>query len=276
VKNGLTMAYASEDEGLLRANARLGRVAVAGAIAGAVLGVVLLFAFGSTGPVYGAAIVWIGSALLTARLPRPTRRGSRARYVEGSRGRIPELTLPALGAVGMRAAAGFLLFLMAFALRSAEVPAYWFAVIGAAGLAGGFLADIVAPAMNRQTRAEAVVIASVSVAFLGAILASQLFGLPLLSVYAFTAGAATEFSRLAFQSLMQRAAPEGALGRVFVRYEVMFQLAWVTGAFLPVLLPISFRTGILLLALFFGVIAGVTWWRDRRRRQGAMHEAAGE
>ena len=47
---------------------------------------------------------------------------------------------------------------------------------------------------------------------------------------------------------MQRAAPEGALGRVFVRYEVLFQLAWVAGAFLPGVLPIAFRTGILILA----------------------------
>ena len=34
-KNGLTMAYASKQEGLMRANARLGRIAVAGALGAA-------------------------------------------------------------------------------------------------------------------------------------------------------------------------------------------------------------------------------------------------
>ena len=70
-------------------------------------------------------------------------------------------------------------------------------------------------------------IASLSVGAIGALLASQLFGLPLLTVYALSAGAAAEFARLAFQALMQRYAPPEALGRVFVRYEVLFQIAWV-------------------------------------------------
>ena len=112
-----------------------------------------------------------------------------------------------------------------------------------------------------------MVIACVSAAGIGALLASQLFGLPLLALYALTAGAASEFARLAFQSLMQRYAPEGALGRVFVRYEVMFQVAWVAGAFVPVLFPISFRLGILLLALFYVALGAAYVWRGYRRRQ---------
>ena len=53
---------------------------------------------------------------------------------------------------------------------------------------------------------------------------------------------------------MQRHAPPGAQGRVFVRYEVMFQVAWVAGAFAPVLLSIDFRVGILIRAAFYGVL----------------------
>ncbi len=40
---------------------------------------------------------------------------------------------------------------------------------------------------------------------------------------------------------MQRLAPGGSYGRVFVRYEVLFQLAWVGGALIPALAPIDFR-----------------------------------
>jgi len=50
VKNGLTMAYASRQEGLMRANARLGRIAVAGAIGAAPVGFLTLKAFGGAGP----------------------------------------------------------------------------------------------------------------------------------------------------------------------------------------------------------------------------------
>jgi hypothetical protein len=50
---------------------------------------------------------------------------------------------------------------------------------------------------------------------------------------------------------------------VFVRYEVLFQVAWVVGAFIPVWLPISFRSGVLLLAVFYGALGTVSLWRRR-------------
>ncbi len=266
VKNGLTMAYASKEDGLLRANARLGRIAVIGAVAGAPVGFLLLKAFGGAGPIYAAAIVWVVSAFLTFRLPNPQTKGAPPTEGVGVRGRVPRLAAPAMGAVGMRAATGFLLFLLAFSLRSADVPVSWFALLAGAGILGSFLADVIAPSLRTQTREEAVVIACVSSAGVGALLAAQLFGLPLLMIYSLMAGAATEFARLAFQSLMQRHAPAGALGRVFVRYEVLYQVAWVGGAFAPALFPISFRLGIVLLALFYGVLAGIYWWRFQQAK----------
>ena len=54
---------------------------------------------------------------------------------------------------------------------------------------------------------------------------------------------------------------------MFVRYEVLFQVAWVIGAFIPVWLSITFRTGVLLLALFYGALAVV--YVVRRRQLGA-------
>lgn len=263
-KNGLTMAYAPPNEGLMRANARLGRIAVAGAITAAPFGYVFLKIWGATGPIYLAAVAYAISAALNMRLPHPQMQPTVKKQV-GRRGRIPELTGPAIGAVGMRAASGFLLFLLAISLRGENEPIWWFGVLAAAGVLGGFVADMVAPMLPTDTREEAVVIACVTAGAIGALLAFEVFGLPLLAVYAFVAGAAAEFSRLAFQSLMQRHAPEGALGRVFVRYEVVFQLAWVAGAFVPALLPIDFRLGILILAALYIFTAGAYMWHTRWR-----------
>jgi hypothetical protein len=50
---------------------------------------------------------------------------------------------------------------------------------------------------------------------------------------------------------------------VFVRYEVVFQLAWVAGAFLPAILPVAFRQGILALAGFY-VVVGAAYFAMRR------------
>jgi hypothetical protein len=263
-KNGLTIAYAAPADGLMRANARLGRIAVAGAISAAPFGYVALKIWGAAGPIYLAAAAYAASAMLNLRLPHPGVT-TRAKAPVGPRGRIPALTGPAIGAVGMRAASGFLLFLLAFSLRRGGEPLWWFGVLAASSLVGGLVADLVAPRLPTETREEGVVIACVSAAAIGALLAFEAFGLPLLMIFAFVAGGTTELGRLAFQSLMQRHAPEGAMGRVFVRYEVVFQLAWVVGAFLPALLPITFRTGILALAAFYLTLALVYVLRARTR-----------
>lgn len=263
-KNGLTMAYAPPDEGLMRANARLGRIAVAGAIAVAPAGYLLLRIWGATGPIYLAAAVYALSAALNVRLPHPRMQPSSRREV-GPRGRIADLTGPAIGTVGMRAASGFLLFLLAFSLRRANEPLWWFGVLAVAGVLGGFVADMLSPLLPTGTREEAVVVACVTAGAIGALLAFEVFGLPLLTVYALVAGAAAELGRLAFQSLMQRHAPEGALGRVFVRYEVVFQLAWIGGAFFPALLPVDFRLGILILAGLYVATAGAYLFHTGRR-----------
>ena len=270
-KNGLTLAYASHEEGLMRANARLGRIAAIGAVVAVPFGVAFLKIWGAAGPIYLAAAVYAVSALLNLRLPHP-RTAAQPPAPVGRRGHIPDLGAPAVGAVGLRAASGFLLFLLAFSLRQEDAPAYWFAVLAAGGVVGTFLADVVAPRVPTTTREEAVVIACVSAACIGALLAFEIFGLPLLTIYTLVAGAATEFGRLAFQSLMQRHAPEGAQGRVFVRYEVLFQLAWVGGAFLPAILPIDFRTGILILAAFYLALGVASVFRARARHRAGDGE----
>ena len=269
-KNGLTMAYAGPGEGLMRSNARLGRVAVAGAVTAAPFGALAVNLWDSGGAMVLAGIVYSLCALVTLRLPHPRVRTEPKPL--GRRGRIPILTGPALGATGLRAATGFMLFLSAFAIRREGFPSSWFAAMVIAAAAGGFLADLLAPRLPETLREEFIVVGCTIAAGLGAFLAFQAFSLPVLAIFGLTAGAATELGRLAFQSLMQAHAPEGALGRVFVRYEVMFQLAWVAGAVGPALLQIDFKTGMLIMAAFYLALAGawaVRFFRGGREPLGA-------
>jgi hypothetical protein len=260
-KNGLTTAYAPPDEGLVWANARLGKVAVVGGLLAAPLALLLLKLGGARAVLYLAAASYAVSALLDLRLPQPAlpRPGGRVR----KGGRVHGLAVAAAGTAGLRGASGFLLFLLAFALRGRGYPPYWFGVLAAAAAAGSFLGDLAAPRLPAWIREEAVVLGSLVAAGAGALFAFTAFALPTLALFAGLAGMATEFGRLAFQSLMQRAAPAGAQGRVFVRYEVVFQLAWVGGAFLPAILPIPFRTGVLIMAAFY-LTLGLTHLRPQR------------
>ena len=266
-KNGLVLAYAGSEEGLVRANARLGRFTALGAALAALVGLAVLKVGGPGAPIYLASAVYAVTALLNLRLPQPRIPRTDARTV-AARGRVPALATPAFGAIALRTASGFLLFLLAFALRRDEEPTYWFGVVVGAGLAGALVADLIAPRIRERLREDIVVLASLLGAGLAAFGAFQAFTLPVLAAFGFVAGTATELGRLAFQSLMQREAPAGALGRVFVRYEVMFQLAWVIGALFPALLPIDFHLGVLLLGAFY-VVVGISyllWPRIERRR----------
>lgn len=254
-KNGLTMAYAPSD-GLVQANARLARIAVVGALVAAGPGIVVLRLASAPGVLYLAGVVYAVSALLNLRLDQPevpATTGTVAR-----RGRVAELATSAVGTAALRAAQGFIVALLAFALRRGDQPTYWFGVLIVAGAAGAFLGDVVAPRLPRVLREEVLVFAALISAGAAALFAFGTFSLLTLAVFAGLAGMATEFGRLSFQSLMQRHAPAGAHGRVFVRYEVAFQLAWVAGAFFPAMIPIPFKTGIVVLAAFY-LVLGVSY-----------------
>jgi hypothetical protein len=251
-KNGLVMAYAGPEEGLVRANARLGRIGVGGALLAAVPGVALFKLGGARTALYGAAVAYVVASVLNLRLPHPRMRGRRGPV--GRLGAIPKLAAPAIGGAGLRATNAFLLFSIAFALRRSMEPTYWFAILAGAAALGSFLGDVIAPRLPVSLREEAVVIACVVAAGIGAFLAFVAFSLPVLTAFALVAGASSELGRLAFQSLMQQLAPGGAHGRVFVRYEVLFQLFWVAGALLPAMLPIGFRSAFLILFGLYAVV----------------------
>lgn len=252
-KNSLIMAYAPPKEGLVAANARLGRITVIGGFVAAVPGLAMLKLAGSQGVLYVAAATYTITALLALRLPPPG--PSPVRGKASRLGRLHSLSTASAGTAGLKAASGFLLFLLAFALRGTERPAYWFGILLGAAAAGAFLGDVVAPRLSRLLREEAVVFASLAAAGVAALFAFARFGLLTLAIFAGFSGMATEFGRLAFQSLMQRSAPAGAHGRVFIRYDILFQLAWVGGAFIPAALGFSFRTGVLIMAVFYLALA---------------------
>ena len=266
-KNGLAVAYAGPNEGLVRANARLGRIATGGAVLAAGPAFGLLKLGGAEAVLYGAAVVYAIAALLNLRLPHPKVTGGQAEV--SKRGAIPQLTAPAIGAAGLRAASGFLLFALAFALRRSGEPTWWFAVLAGSATAGAFLGDVIAPRLPANLREEAVVIGCLIGAGVGATLSFFAFELVVLVLFATVVGASSELGRLAFQTLMQRLAPGGSYGRVFVRYEILFQLAWVGGALIPALAPIDFREGFLILAaLYLVAIIGYLTPDILARRRG--------
>jgi uncharacterized membrane-anchored protein YitT (DUF2179 family) len=55
--------------------------------------------------------------------------------------------------------------------------------------------------------------------------------------------------RLAFESIVQRDAPQANRGRAFARFETRFQLAWAIAGLIPVVIVIPGQIGFLLVGL---------------------------
>src|SRR5215210_1188257 len=87
-------------------------------------------------------------------------------------------------------------------------------------------------------------------------------------------GLSASAGKLAFDAIVQRDAPDANRGRSFARFETRFQLVWVVGAFLPVVVPLPARVGFLVVAgaagfALFSYLAGARGVADRRPRRFA-------
>ena len=73
-------------------------------------------------------------------------------------------------------------------------------------------------------------------------------GIVAAAALAMCVGIAASSGKLAFDSVVQRDAPDANRGRSFARFETRFQLTWVVGAFLPVVISIPMEVGFIVIA----------------------------
>jgi hypothetical protein len=215
-----------------------------------------------------AAVIFGLCAWSAARLPRAG--GSRRRkFVKGAHRLLsPRLLAAGFGAAASRACVGFLTFMLAFVLRKQGEGASSLAiVIGAAG-AGAFLGAVVAPLLRMERRESLLLLSSLAAIAIAALIFAAGLDLVTASVVAAVTGLATASARLAFDSLIQRDAPEEVRGRTFARYETLFQICWVGGAGLATAVPFSSASGLRTLGMIAIAGIGLALWGAFRSPPG--------
>ena len=141
---------------------------------------------------------------------------------------------------------GYLLLLMAFALRESDEGLLGFgALLGAAGL-GFALASTVSPFLERKLAEEPMVVAALAIEAAAAFITAQVLGVGAAAVLAGSAGLAWGTAKFAYDGLLQQSVPPSERGAAFTRSETLFQLAWVVGAILPVVFHIPTSLGLIL------------------------------
>ncbi len=278
LRQALVPGLVPDDRDLVAANSSLARIAtVAGGLGGA-LGAMLAALGGTTVPLYAAAGVFLISAAVAARLPRPRDAGvlhepdDPSGEQEYHELHLPLISVSAAGYTLIRAAGGAFVFGLAFALRRANEPAWMY---GAALLAygvGAFAGNVVAPLLRRRIRSDWLIALS-----LGALAVATAFGAlgsgrPIVIAVAVVMGLATTLGRQGFDSLVQTLAPHALHGRTFARFETQFQLGWVLGAAFATAAAVSTQVALVVVA---GVVVPATVLYVTAVREARSHDDAG-
>jgi hypothetical protein len=134
-------------------------------------------------------------------------------------------------------------------------------VLGASVL-GGLLGAIVAPRLRESMSEERILQGVLAGAGGAAILGATMGGLLGSTIAALGVGVGATAGKLAFDSIVQRDAPDANRGRSFANFETRFQLFWVIGGFLPVVVALPARVGFLVVAgavgfALFSYLAGL-------------------
>ena len=233
---------------LVAANSRISRISsLAGTLGGGLAAAILGLTGGSV-VIRLAALIYFGATVVALQIPQGRERPRAAPEVERAETHTRSIVLGASANTVLRASIGFLAFLIAFGFRRANEPLWLYgAVLLAVGF-GNFSATIVSPILKRRWLSEErLFAAALLVAGLAGLVSAWLYNRPSLFVAGFVIGLGANVSRQAFDSVLQRDAPDAVRGRSFARFEMRFQLGWVVGAIVPVVFTMSPRAGLALL-----------------------------
>ncbi|HEX6570256.1 MAG TPA: MFS transporter, partial [Acidimicrobiales bacterium] len=262
-KSAIVPTVVRSDAELVEANSRLSLLSGLVGFAAAIPGGLAFAVAGSEGVLVLAVVVFAVAAVLGVRVPATQVAVDHTSQTEREELRGGGIILAASAMGLLRGIVGFLTFLVAFALRTSDAPTYQFAVVIAASGIGSLIGSLVAPALRRNDTAEERILQIVLVLTgVGALFAAWGGGIVAASALALCVGAAASTGKLAFDSVVQRDAPDANRGRSFARFETRFQLTWVVGAFVPVVISIPLEIGFVVIAgcaafALFSYLAGL-------------------
>ncbi len=284
-KAALVKATVDRNDELVRANSRLAVLASLAGLAAAVpAGLVLKLPFLGPGWVLRlAAVVFGAGAIASVSLvdhrgdapsadPEPAKRQAAEAAADKPGLFAPGIVRAATSMAVLRGTVGFLAFHIAFSFRRDGVQNVWLGLAVAASAAGSLLGSYFAPRIRSVVREELIVLGALVGVALTGLFVWRTAGVGMAAVLAFAVAVAAAAARLAFDSLVQRDNADAVQGRAFARFESCFQLVWVVGALLPVLVPFPRPVGGLIVALLTagGAVAyALELVAQRKARAGA-------
>lgn len=253
-KSALVPAAVPRHELLVEANAKLALVAVLSGFVAAVPAVALLQLVGGSWTLRAAAVVFAVAAAASLRIatpaaPRPLGAGGQPEREPAEPVHEPQLATAAVAMAVLRGVSGFVAFFLAFAFRRTGAASWWFGAALGASMLGSLAGAALAPPLRSRVREERIIASALVLVAVVGLVAARSAGRPAGVALAGAVGFAASAGKLAFDAIVQRDGHDGGRGRSFARFEAGFQLAWVVGAILPVLIVLPARVGFFAAAL---------------------------
>jgi hypothetical protein len=283
----------STDAALVEANSKLQLLSGLAAFGAGVPGALLLWVF-SPGVLAGVcAMVFLVATAASLRVPDTTIAEEPEDSTERAELRSAGV-LSAASAMGtLRWVVGFVTFLLAFALRGEATepalgaytgrvaavpgvvpeaadlvpqsapPVWHFGVVVALTGVGGLVGAALAPQVRRRVVEEYLLLAALVAASVAGAAAVLMVGLPGQALLALLVALAASSGKQAFDAVVQRDAPDANRGRSFARFESRFQVVWVLGAAIPVVITLPTQFGGAVVAAV-AAAAAVFWFVSMR------------
>jgi len=271
-KSALVPALIKSDNNLVEANAKLGVTAgIVGFLAAIPAGILSLISSKAT-LIFGA-VIFVLAALNAIRFPKQTVAKNEPEELEVRELHQPGVLLAVSAMSLVRASVGFVFFHLAFWFadpQRAEIvgegtnglwtqvkyhfgPQFgtmWFGLAVSMAAVGSLLGNLSAKRLNKLKRVEYLIVVALAIigvaGLLTAITSVTITALLLMALVNYAAA----IGNMAFESIVQRDAPDVNRGRALANYYTRFQLMWVAAGIIPVLLKLPGVVG-------FGMVAAI-------------------
>ena len=251
-RSALVPSVVNTDTELVEANSKLSLLSGISGFVGIVPAGLVMTVLGPEWSLGMAMIVYLLGAVLAGRIAAVRVAEESADETERHELRGASIIMAGSAMGLIRASVGFLTLLVAFDFRGGDRAAWEFAVVGGVSALSQLGGAAAGPQIRKLTSEENLLTGVLALVVMGGIMSLAMGDVMGATVLGASVGFAAGGGKLAFDSILQRDAPDANRGRAFARFETRFQVLWVLGALMPVAIKMDAEVGfvvVLILAL---------------------------
>ena len=242
-KTAIVPSLVKSDDELVSANSKLGLVSGAMGFAAAIPAG-LLQLIDSRATLVMSAVMFGLAGFASLQLPSHVATTPKAiEKIEIEELRSLQVRRIAFSMMLLRGMIGFLFFHVAFWLRDESAGTAWFGLALGLSSLSIMIGNLVAPFLRRQMSERAMMLFAFLIIGVIGIYAGVVGGITSGIILISVTNGMGSIGRLAFESVVQREAPDANRARAFVRFETLNQLAWVGLGLVAVMLTLPGAVG---------------------------------